>query len=168
MVAPVPVSVTNPIRKANKALVADFFGVSVPAVDGWIRRGCPYVQRGDKGRPWVFDLLQVAEWRFSGNQPDTDKNPEDMAPKERRDWYEGEKVRIDIETRAGNLITLDQYREEMARILKCISSALETLPDVLERKCALQPATVSAMQDEIDRERSLLVLALGQQNECAE
>ncbi|MCP5197671.1 MAG: DUF1441 family protein [Gammaproteobacteria bacterium] len=161
-------TVTPPSRKANKALVAEFFGVAVPSVDAWVRRGCPYVQRGERGRPWIFDLLQVAEWRFGGpNLGDSDKNPEDMAPKERRDWYEGEKVRIELEIGKSNLITLDQYREEMARILKRIAHVLEMLPDILERKCALPPTAVATLQAELDKERDQLVSALEATDECA-
>lgn len=157
-----------PSRRANKALVADFFGVAITSVDGWVRRGCPYVQRGERGTPWVFDLLQVAEWRFGGNRTEAiEKDPEDMPPKERKDWYEGEKVRVSLEVDKGNLITLDQYREELARILKQIANTLEVLPDTLERKCALQASVVSELQQELDRERAALVSRLEVANECA-
>ena len=146
-----------PSRKANKALVADFFGVAITSVDGWVRRGCPYVQRGERGTPWVFDLLQLAEWRFGGQKSAAEEvDPEDRPPKERRDWYEGDQVRIELEVRKGNLITLDEYREEMARMLKHVAHAFETLPDVLERKCALDAGTVVTMQSEIDGVRSWL------------
>ena len=158
-----------PSRRANKALVADFFGVAITSVDGWVRRGCPYIQRGERGTPWVFDLLQVAEWRFGGGKTeDIERNPEDMTPKERKDWYEGEKVRVSLEIEKGNLITLDQYREELSRILKQIANTLEVLPDVLERKCALQTAVVSALQNELDKERAALVSKLEITDECAE
>ncbi len=149
-------------RKANKALIAEWFEVSVPTVDAWIRRGCPYVQRGDKGQPWIFDLLRVAEWRVgyaSGGVSDA-KSPENMPPKERRDWYEGEKVRVALELQSGNLLTLDDYRLELARILKQVANTLETLPDTLERKCALPPDALIAVQEEIDKERAMLVAAL--------
>lgn len=140
------------IRKANKIDLAEWFGVSLPAVDGWVRRGCPYVQKGQKGTPWVFDLRDVAEWRFSGNQPVTDDalDPERMPPKDRKDWYDGEKVRIALERERGQLVTLDEYRQEMARVLKEIAATLETLPDVLERKCSLAPDAVITMQGILD------------------
>jgi phage terminase Nu1 subunit (DNA packaging protein) len=154
-------------RQANKAQVAEWFNVSVATVDAWLRRGCPSVQRGDKSHAWVFDLLYVAEWRFGKPEKEENINPEDMSPKERRDWYEGEKVRVELEISKGNLITLDQYREELARILKQLANTLETLPDTLERKCALPPASISAMQAELDKERMALVARLEVSNECA-
>jgi hypothetical protein len=48
---------------ASKAELADFFSVSLPTVDSWIRKGCPYEQKGSHGKPWVFDLAAVAKWR---------------------------------------------------------------------------------------------------------
>lgn len=83
-----------------------------------------------------------------------------MSPKERRDWYEGEKVRIELEVRKGNLITLDEYRGEMARILKQLAYWVETLPDALERKCALDPSVVNLLQAESDSERAALADAM--------
>ena len=149
-----------PHRRANKALVADFFGVAMASVDGWIRRGCP-VHTTRRAR-YAFGLRSssLGGWRFGGKRIEADISPEDMTPKERRDWYEGEKVRIALEIDKGNLITLDQYREEMARILKQLANALETLPDTLERKCALSGAVVDAIQTEMDKERTALVLQL--------
>jgi len=44
----------------NKAELARAYGVSIPAVDAWIRRGCPH---GKRGRRYHFDRDDVAEWR---------------------------------------------------------------------------------------------------------
>lgn len=146
-------------RRANKADVAGWFGVSLVAVDGWIRRGCPAVQQGKKGTPWVFDLLEVAEWRFSGKvsaDDDAPFDPERLSPTDRRAWYEGEDKRISIAHRMGDLVTVDEYRDELARILKPIADCLETLPDVLERKCGLPPDAVIMMQAIIDEQRAAL------------
>ncbi|MBK8132658.1 MAG: DUF1441 family protein [Gammaproteobacteria bacterium] len=65
------------------------------------------------------------------------------------------------------MITLDQYREEMARILKQLANALETLPDTLDRKCTLPGGVVDAIQVEMDKERTSLVLQLEDINERA-
>lgn len=150
-------------RKANKAEVAEWFGVSVNSVDAWIRSGFPYLAKGGVGACWVFDLRAVAEWHYGRkskaatlgqDSPTTD--PEFLHPKDRKDWYEGEKARVFLEEKKRNLITLDEYREEMARMLKHVAHAFETLPDVLERKCALDSRVIVSMQSEIDGVRSWL------------
>lgn len=82
-----------PSREANKAEAAEFFGVHVATVDAWLRRGCPYLQRGNRGKSWVFDLLDVAKWRFGGTEEDPEEDPEKMSPKDRLDWYRGNRER---------------------------------------------------------------------------
>lgn len=147
-------------RRANKADLAAWFGVTLGAVDGWIRRGCPAIQRGKQGTPWVFDLRDVAEWRYSGGRdlPDDDEpvEPERLHPKDRKDWYDGEARRIAIARQMGELVTIDEYRDELAAVLKEVAACLETLPDVLERKCGLSPETVEMMQQTIDDQRAML------------
>jgi len=50
-------------RLVNRSDLAEFFGVSLPTVTSWVKRGCPYVQAGGKGREWRFNTHEVAEWR---------------------------------------------------------------------------------------------------------
>jgi phage terminase Nu1 subunit (DNA packaging protein) len=46
----------------NKAELAADLDVSLPTVDGWLRRGCPVLERGDRGRSYKFDWRDVVEW----------------------------------------------------------------------------------------------------------
>jgi hypothetical protein len=48
-------------KKLNKAALARRYGVSLPAVDGWIRRGCPHTRT--KNGEFAFDLALVGPWR---------------------------------------------------------------------------------------------------------
>ena len=43
----------------NRAALADAFGVSLPAVDGWVRRGCPFER---DSREYAFDSAAVHRW----------------------------------------------------------------------------------------------------------
>lgn len=40
------------------------FGVSATTVEHWIRVGCPFIQRGAKGRAWQFSTADVYDWRL--------------------------------------------------------------------------------------------------------
>ena len=46
----------------NRKKVASHCDVSLPTVDAWVRKGCPYVTRGSKGVEWEFDLDAVKAW----------------------------------------------------------------------------------------------------------
>jgi phage terminase Nu1 subunit (DNA packaging protein) len=122
----------------NKAELAEAFGVSVAAVDAWLRRGCPYVQRGNRGVSWVFNLLEVAEWRFAGGEKSDDDDPEKMSPKERLDWYRGTRERTALEKERGELIPADQVEQEWLRQIGIAKGRLLALPtriapDLLEK-----------------------------------
>ncbi len=139
---------TRTARLANKAQVAEFFEVSVNAVDGWIRRGCPFIQRGDLRTPWIFDLLKVLEWRFTQPQLERCDDPEAMSPRDRRDWYEGEAVRVQLEELQENLITRAEFVAERERIQSLLAECLDRLPDRLTTACDLPPAVAEALRME--------------------
>ena len=48
----------------NRAEVAEFYGASLPTIDAWVRKGCPYIEKGSRGRPYRFNLGEVMEWRI--------------------------------------------------------------------------------------------------------
>lgn len=134
-------------RLANKLQVSEFFNVSFKTVDLWVRRGCPFVVRGGTSAPWVFDLLAVAEWRYTPKRASF-SNPDDLKPKDRRDWYEGEKTKEKVEAMLDNLITRAESNAEKTRILSLLAECLERLPGRLEAACGLPPAVAEVLRRE--------------------
>jgi len=143
-------------RLANKLQVSEFFDVSVKTVDLWVRRGCPFIQRGDVRTPWIFDLLAVSEWRYAPPTRVRVDDPEKLKPKDRRDWYEGEKTRERVDEMMANLVTRDEFDAEKSRIQSAIAECLSRLPDRLTTSCKLPPAASAALRDLIDRERAAM------------
>jgi len=144
------------LRRANKAEVSEFFGVTLPTVNAWIARGCPVLQKGARGIPWVLDLLEVAQWRF---QPQGDGDPEDpdnMTPKERLDWYKGEAEKRKLQITDGELVEASTHERQMSELLKVSISWAETMPDVMEREAGLTPEQVERLQAAVDRQRDRL------------
>lgn len=47
----------------NRQELAEINGVSLPTIDDWVRRKCPVVQRGGRGRAWQFNTADVRSWR---------------------------------------------------------------------------------------------------------
>ena len=148
-----------PCRKANKAGLAAFFGVSLPTVDAWIRRGCPVLQEGATGVPWVFDLLAIADWRAE-RKPALPHDIELMSPRERLDFVRAERERLRLETDQGQLIPAAEVERIASEAFKSLALVLSTLPDALERGCGLQPDAVARAQTLIDDARESLYAAL--------
>lgn len=47
----------------TKSDLARMFGKSLPGIQLWISKGCPYVTKGGGGKQWVFDSAEVSAWR---------------------------------------------------------------------------------------------------------
>ena len=151
------------LRRLNKAATAEFFGVSVPALDGWIRRGCPVVKRGSRGEPYELDILAVAEWRFSRNAPGDLADPDTLSPTDRKAWYESEKTRRALQVADRELIPYAEVERVFATAWAVIAQTLLSLPDELERRhgvsgevaAVVDGAIAVAMGDIADRLESL-------------
>jgi len=47
----------------NRTETADHFGIAMTTLDDWVRRDCPVLQRGARGRPWQFNTADLMKWR---------------------------------------------------------------------------------------------------------
>lgn len=144
-------------RKANKAETAEFFGVHPSAVDKWIRKGCPSLQAGAVNRAWVFDLLEVAKWRFGAVETSDDGfDPERASPKERKDWYDSEFRRRQLQERDRELIPAAEVEAGLAALVQQVVRTLDTLGDVLERDAGITGQAVERVQKVTDAARDEL------------
>ena len=160
----------SPRRIANKAEAAEFFNITVPALNEWITKGAPIVSRGAKGIGWELDLLALAKWRFGAPEPDNDEtpfDPERLPPKERKDWYDSELRRSQLAERNGDLIPVIEYQRELSAVIKSLVAGLQTLPDILERDAGLSGDAVERAQAVIDALRDDLYRALTEDAKAA-
>lgn len=75
---------------------------------------------------------------------------EDMQPPDKLAHWKAENERLKFEQDTGQLIPADEVAREFSLMAKAVFMVLETLPDILERDCALPPAAVSRVQSVID------------------
>lgn len=130
-----PIQISQSLRTATKAGCAEFFGISLPTVEAWVRKGMPVQQQGSRGVAWAIDLLAAAEWKFAGSaRGDGEADPEDMAPAERKAWYEGETKRRDLQVRDRELIPAGDVERVIATAFAALASDVWAIPDLLERK----------------------------------
>jgi len=136
---------TSSVRMGSKAGCAEFFDVSLPTVEAWIRRGMPVVQKGAKGVAWVIDLMAAAQWRFAG-PTDSEVDPDSMTPTDRKAWYEGETKRRDLQIRDGELIPAADVERVVATAFAAIASDIRAIPDNLERKYGIDGAVAESVE----------------------
>ena len=144
-------------RRVNKAELAAWFDVSLPTIEAWIRRGMPISQRGSRGVPWVIDILEVAEWRFSGRADnDGETDPERLSPSDRKAWYEGEARRRDLQERDRELIQAIEVEQAIRTAFAAIGQSLRSIPDNLERRIGISPAVAEQIEEILDEEMTAL------------
>ena len=51
------------IRFVNKSQLACLLNKSLFTIDAWIRKGMPFVKKGNQTKEWEFDVSDVCKWR---------------------------------------------------------------------------------------------------------
>lgn len=104
-----------------------------------------------RGNP-VYALQYVGPALFGAKHEAADSvhDPSQMEPKERKDWYQSENERIKLEKEQRKLIPVDEVVIVYSSMRKAVVQVLETIPDILERDCALTPQAVGVVQQSID------------------
>ncbi len=148
----VSLSKVQQLRRLNKSELAEFFDVSVQAIDGWCRRGCPAVRRGAPGRPWVFDALEVARWKYEQSEAPGGVDPDDMTPQDRKAWYDSETRRRELQVMDRELIPASEVEQAVATAFAAISQGLLSLPDNIERRTGCSPEIVEAVEQVLHAE----------------
>lgn len=122
------------LRIASKAQCAEFFEVSLPTIEAWVRKGMPVVQVGAKGIAWEIDLLEACKWRFAGISTGPEADPDSMEPMQRRAWYEGEVRKRDLQVKDRELIPVAEVETVVATAFAALASDIRAIPDNLERR----------------------------------
>lgn len=141
-------------RKANKAEFAEFFGVSIPTVESWVRKGMPVLQRGSRTIPWVFDLMECVQWRVAPQVGEGGDgiDPSRLPPAERKAWYDSEIKRRELQERDRELIPAVELEACIARVFGALSQGLRSIPDNLERRIGCSPDVAEAVDRIIEAE----------------
>lgn len=98
----------------------------------------------------VLDILSVLLTRTADP---AQLKVDEMLPPDRKAWFQSERERLKFEQETSQLIPADDVRREFSMMAKAMIQVLETLPDILERDCGLQPAAVARIQSIIDDTR---------------
>ena len=118
-------------QEVNQTGLADTFGVSLPTVRAWVRRGCPVVQRGAKGKQWVFNTADVAQWRedeaAAAAVGDTSKMDMDEA-RRRNEAAKAAMAELDLAKRRGELIEIEAVAEHVGEEYSRLRAKLLALP----------------------------------------
>lgn len=91
-----------------------------------------------------------------------------LSPMDRKAFWQAENERLKYEEKTGELIPASEVALEMGTMAKAVVQTLETLPDILERDCGLQPKDLIRVQQVIDDVRDQMALHIQQANSDGE
>lgn len=93
---------------------------------------------------------------------------QEMQPQDRKAWYQSERERLKFEQEIGELLPASDVAREYAALAKAMIQVLETLPDILERDCALTLSAVFQIQTVIDDLRDQIAIKVLADDELKE
>lgn len=145
-------------QKVNRKQLADVCGVSLPTVDAWVRAGCPFDQKGERGKEWVFDTADVMRWREERARAEAGgtEAQDDAALTRRRKLAETRLAEIELLERMGELAPVAQMERVWSRLLAELQGGLR---GAFVMRCATQ------LLGETD-ERAFKRVLLGEVDAC--
>lgn len=90
--------------------------------------------------------------------PDSPIDPAALPPIQRKAHYQAQREEILYRQECGELLPVDQYCEELARVAKIFNRFMDTLPDQIERRCGLSGPQVAAVVEETNKLRDELAI----------
>ncbi|GAA0328035.1 DUF1441 family protein [Morganella psychrotolerans] len=140
------------------AKIAEAFGLNRGTVKKRLLDANVAIAGTVRGNP-VYALRSIGPVIFSADaEKDSGgiQDPDQMSPKDRKDWFQSENERIKLETSLRQLIPAEESHREMATIIKAVAQVLDTWPDRLERDHGWRPEHILLAQDVVDELRDLL------------
>lgn len=106
----------------------------------------------------LFSVVDILKELLSRTTSEELVNVDKMLPPDRKAWFQSERERLKFQQETGELIPASEVVREFSSMAKAVVQVLETLPDILERDCAMTPAAVVRVQKVIDDLRGQIAL----------
>lgn len=119
----------------------------------------PYGKRGGHD---VYHIGMAAPAIIAADNPTVDEviDPNKLQPKEYKDYWQGRRAMNEALKDEEQLIPINEASKEVAQVVKICIRTIETLPDVLEMKCGLEPHAIELIERECDHAREDLAKLL--------
>lgn len=108
----------------NKKQAAQFFKVSVQALDGWFLRGCPVFSKHESGSIESLNLSDMAAWRVKQTNESDELNIE----KTRLTKAQADKTELEVEVLRGSLVPVDKVEMIWANLCAGARNRLLSIP----------------------------------------
>lgn len=117
---------------------------------------------GSNARLKLYSVLDILKELLSRTTASELVNVDNMLPPDRKAWFQSERERLKFQQETNELIPAAEVSREFSSMAKAVVQVLETLPDILERDCAMTPSAVVRVQKVIDDLRDQIALKVEQ------
>ena len=143
--------------KLNINQIAEITGLHRQTVSQRVAGLTPSIGSNSK-----LKLFSLRDLILTGLTEKMSADVDSLSPVDRRAFWQAENERLKYEEKTGELIPASEVALEMGAMAKAVVQTLETLPDILERDCGLQPKDLIRVQQIIDDVRDQMALHIQQ------
>lgn len=115
----------------------------------------------DRGHP-RYRISEAAAAILELHSRTNQDDPDTWTPKEQLDFWRAKREKLKYAEDDGKVRPVEEFRAEIAVLVKIIAQALDILPDRLERELRLDAATLECIERHMDGIRAELAQALEQ------
>lgn len=117
-------------QEVNRTELAEFFGIAMPTVDEWIRRGCPVIAKGSKGKPWKFNTADVSDWRIQRTRDEATgvAAATESELRIRKLAAETGKVELEFAIAKGEVAPIRQFEIAMTKAYAEVRASMRIIP----------------------------------------
>lgn len=117
---------------------------------------------GSNARLKLYSVLDILKELLNRTTASELVDVDNMLPPDRKAWFQSERERLKFQQETSELIPAAEVSREFSSMAKAVVQVLETLPDILERDCAMTPSAVVRVQKVIDDLRDQIALKVEQ------
>lgn len=122
-------------NEVSRTQLAEAMGVALPTVDHWVRAGCPFVERGGRGKQWRFNTAEVIAWRIDKIREEaagTDLAGETEL-RRRKLAAETAQAELNLAIAKGAVAPLEQIERAVGRAFAEVKASLRNVPSRASR-----------------------------------
>jgi len=113
----------------NRSQMAGHLGVAMTTLDDWVKRGCPFVEKGGRGQQWKFNSAEVRSWRDSDIREEVTgvNNATIEELKRRKLEAETEQAELDLDVAKELVAPIEQIERAMSKAFGEVRASLRNV-----------------------------------------
>ena len=120
----------KPGKIVGRADLAVIMAVTPQTVDAWVRKGCPVVTRGGRGKQYEFDTGQIIRWREELAKTDalSDESIDIAELRRRKMAAEVALAELELAEAKAEVVPLSELELSLSRIFAEVKANMRALP----------------------------------------